>query len=294
MKLAGQVLIDVNPLLKPHITGVGVYTGEIVRYLCSSQRDDLRCGFYYSSHRRGDVHHLSSRIADHKIQEAFNNGLAYYGGMEREYGRFASKWVDLQSWIGLANGSWRVFHATNILLPPLPPNVKGIVTIHDLLFSRFPHFESVYWQRRWKMRVAQALRRADCIIAISEATARDVEHFFGIDPGKIRVIYQGVSDDKVQWIHPSAKQALRERWNLPQRFLLFVGTLSTHKNVMNLLKAFLKINDPELGFVIVGKPGDNSAEIQEFVEKSPARARIHLHGYVDHAHLESLYQLATL
>jgi glycosyltransferase involved in cell wall biosynthesis len=194
----------------------------------------------------------------------------------------------------LSSRKWRIFHATNILIPPLPSGVRGIVTIHDLLFARFPQFQSPYAQRRWALRVSQALQRADHIIAISEATASDLQKYYGVDSKKITVIYQGADGDSIVWMEDVERAALRRRWGLPERFLLFVGTLSVHKNVINTIKAFLKVQDADLELVIVGKPGDSYSEVIAFLEQCPRKNKIRLYGYLERADLDGFYQLATM
>jgi glycosyltransferase involved in cell wall biosynthesis len=131
------------------------------------------------------------------------------------------------------------------------------------------------------------------VIAISESTATDLQTYFRIDSRKIRVIYQGV-EQNIQWMTPQEKLAARRRWNLPERFLLYVGTLSVYKNVLNLIKALLNISDPDLGIVIVGKHGDQAFEIEAFLRQCPAKRRIQLLGYLAQEELEALYQLATV
>ena len=289
-----RVLLDINSLLKPQLTGVGVYTGELLRHLDSVNRDEFQLGFYYNYNRRSETVHVASKIRPHRMEEAFEHGLGYRCGLDQEYGRFAGPWVDLQSWALLTSRKWRIFHGTNILIPPLPPGVKGVITIHDLVFARFPQFHSAYAHRRWALRLGQALRRADRIIAISETTACDLQNYCGVDSKKITVIYQGVDDHPIVWMGDSERAELRQRWGLPESFLLFVGTLSTHKNVTNIIKAFLKIPDPDLELVIVGKPGDSYSEVASFLEQCSKKAKIRLYGYLDREVLEGFYQLATI
>jgi glycosyltransferase involved in cell wall biosynthesis len=142
--------------------------------------------------------------------------------------------------------------------------------------------------------VRQALRRADAIIAISRATATDLIEYYRVDPAKIRVIYQGVTSDEPARLDPEQKAVLRRRWDLPEKFVLFVGTLAVHKNVASLAKAYLRISDPTVGLVIAGKPGDGLAELEAVLRGSDRRSKIRLLGYVGEEDIQDLYQLATI
>jgi glycosyltransferase involved in cell wall biosynthesis len=287
------LLIDINALLKPHITGVGVYTGELVRYLSSPATNGLRWGFYYNQYRRNVTQHLAAATTPERLKDGFTTGVSYRCALDAEFGRLYSRWVDLQTWLHMRTGKWRVFHATNIPFPLLPRRIKGILTIHDLLFCRFPQFEP-HMRSQWMRCVGQSVRRADCIISISQSTADDMQQYFGVDPRKIHVIYHGADEKKIHPINSAAKASARKKWNLPERFLLFVSTLSVHKNIVNVIKAFLKIPDPELGLVIVGKPGNASQEVESFLSQCPDRHRIQLIGYLEREELEVFYQLATI
>jgi glycosyltransferase involved in cell wall biosynthesis len=293
-KTRPRVLLDINSLLKRQVTGVGVYTGELLRHLDSVDSDEFQLSFYYNYKRRSETAYLASRVRPDRMEEAFEHGFAYRCGLDQEYGRIMASWVDLQSWAFLTSRKWRIFHATNILMPPLPSGVKGIVTIHDLLFARFPQFQSPYAQRRWAFRVGQALQRADRIIAVSEATASDLQDYYGVASKKISVIYHGADGDSIVWMDDAERASVRRRWRLPERFLLFVGTLSAHKNVINTIKAFLKVQDVDLELVIVGKPGDSYSDVIAFLEQCPRKDKIRLCGYLERTDLEGFYQLATM
>jgi glycosyltransferase involved in cell wall biosynthesis len=288
-----RVLIDVNPALKPQVTGVGIYTAELVRHLHSLPRNGFHWGFYYNRERLNHTVHLRSMAQPEQIETAFHDGVSYRCRFD-EFGKYATGWVGVQSWLPLTAGKWSLFHATNLLLPPLPRRTRAVTTIHDVIPCRLPAPGTDHLRERWMARAEHAVQRADCVIAVSESTAADLQTYFHVEPAKIRVIHQGVDDEPIQWMSAEEKAKARKRFSLPERYVLYVGTLSVHKNVLNLIKAFLKIRDAELGLLIVGRAGDQASAIQDFLDHCPDRSRIRLLGYASRGELETLYQLATV
>ena len=295
-----------DPVLRPPVTGIGVYTGELISYLGSEKNAEIECGFYYSHLLRNHTQYLDSRVAAHRCKDAFEHGLAYRevnhsigkwlcDWMGDPYiGRWGSRWMDLQVWSLLSIGDWRVFHGTNHWVPSLPRTVKGVLTVHDLAYLRLPHtLASSYYRQRWIERLGQSISRVECVIADSQSTAADLQEFYKVDAAKIRVIYLGVDQREISWLDPVDKPALRQRWNLPERFLLFVGSLNTRKNALNALKAFMSIEDADLGFVIVGSPDSQSDEIEAYLQQCPRKDKVRICGYLERQDLEAFYQLAT-
>ena len=292
--MTADVLIDVNPALKAQTTGVGVYTGELIKHFDEQQPAGVNVGFYFNSRRRGHTGYLSSKLSSRQMKNGFESGVSYHCGVDMEWGRLGSRWVDLETWLLASSNRSRIFHATNILLPSLPRRMRSVVTIHDLLFSRFPHFETPYAQARWSERVSSAVKRADRVIAVSQSTANDLQTYYKLESDKISVIYEGVDQAEIKWIPLTEISPTRQRWGLPEKFLLFVGTQSVHKNLVHLVKAFTQLHDPEVGLVIVGKPGNQSTEIEELLQQCPRRDKVWRFGYLAQDQLEELYQLASL
>ena len=148
-----------------------------------------------------------------------------------------------------------LFHATEHLLPYFR-QTPTVLTVHDLIFDRFPRFHKL--QNYVYLRSAMPLycRRADAIIAISDATRHDLISLYGLDPAKIHVIAEAAapsfvpqSDEKVATV--------RGRYGLPQRYVLAVGTLEPRKNLARLIDACGPLFDQGLadGLVLVGSRG---------------------------------------
>lgn len=170
--------------------------------------------------------------------------------------------------------------------------VRSVVTIHDLIFMRFPQqFGGV---SRWiyDSKVRRACKIADKIVAISQKTKDDVVELLGVPPEKIEVIYQNC--DPVFAIPQSneQKQAVKSKYDLPNDFILSVGTIEERKNLLLLLKALYKL--PNATLVVVGKPTDYLKKVKEYITASCIENRVIFLHQVSFAELPALYQLAKL
>lgn len=129
---------------------------------------------------------------------------------------------------------------------------RKIVTMHDAIFLRYPELYSRTYVDVFTRKNIRACQTADLIIAISEQTKRDYIEFFGVDPARIRVVYQGCYEGF--WQQPTAEQmqAVGGRWNLPEHYILSVGALEARKNAITIIDAIAsaKIAMP---LVLVGR-----------------------------------------
>ncbi len=182
-----------------------------------------------------------------------------------------------------------LFHATEHLLLPLR-GVPTVLTVHDLIFRRFPQHHKPL--NRWYLNLTLPLycRRASHIIAISEQTRADLIALYRLPPAKISVIYEA-ADPQFQPQAPEAVAAVRTRYGLPQRYLLFVGTIEPRKNLPRLLQAFERLYAERLtdALVIVGKRGWLYDDFFAALERSPVRQAVIFPGWVDDADLPAIY-----
>jgi len=148
-----------------------------------------------------------------------------------------------------------IFHGLSHELPiGIPKHIKSMVTVHDLIFLRYPQFYSRFDVMMHHQKVKHACKVADRIIAVSEQTASDLIEFIDADPKKIKVIYQGCHQQFSIEQSPEKIQEIKQKYQLPDRYMLMVGSIEARKNAVTLLKAFalLPLNKrPRL--VILGK-----------------------------------------
>ena len=118
--------------------------------------------------------------------------------------------------------------------------IKSIVTIHDLIFLRYPKFYSYIDRNIYTYKFRRACQIANSIIAVSECTKRDIIHYFDIPAEKIKVIYQGCDES---FLHPAdsgLKEEARKQYGLPEKYLLYVGSIESRKNLLLIAKALTK------------------------------------------------------
>ncbi len=182
-----------------------------------------------------------------------------------------------------------LFHATEHLLMYLRA-VPTVLTVHDLIFRHLPaHHKPL---NRWYLNLALPLycRRADHIIAISECTRRDLLAAYGLPPEKVTVIYEA-ADPRFRPVAAREVEAVRARYRLPDRYLLFVGTIEPRKNLVRLLTAFERVHAEGLsdGLVIVGRRGWLYDGFFARLEESPAREAVIFPGYLPDDALPAVY-----
>jgi glycosyltransferase involved in cell wall biosynthesis len=182
-----------------------------------------------------------------------------------------------------------LFHATEHLLLPLR-HVPTVLTVHDLIFRHLPaHHKPL---NRWYLNLTMPLycRRATHIIAISECTRRDLVAAYTVPPEKITVVHEAAAPC-FRPQPPDVVEAVRARYDLPKRYLLFVGTIEPRKNLTRLLTAFEAVYDDGLtdGLVIVGRRGWLVDEFFARLERSSVQSAILFPGYVPIQDLPAFY-----
>ncbi len=128
--------------------------------------------------------------------------------------------------------------------------IKTVLTVHDLIFMRYPQLYNYIDRKIYIRKLKSACRRANEIVAISEQTKNDLVDFMNVPRDRIKVIYQGVNPIYWEKFEDEQPQDVRDRYGLPEKFALFVGTLEIRKGVDKLLKAQLDLNIP---IVYVGR-----------------------------------------
>ena len=182
-----------------------------------------------------------------------------------------------------------LYHATEHLLLSLR-STPTVLTVHDLIFRHLPaHHKPL---NRWYLNLTVPLycRRATHVIAISEYTRHDLVAAYGLPPEKITVIHEAASP-RFRPQPPDAVAAVRTRYGLPDRYLLFVGTIEPRKNLSRLLAAFESVRADGLsdGLVIVGRRGWLYGDFFARLEQSPVRHAVLLPGYVPDEDLPAVY-----
>jgi len=128
-----------------------------------------------------------------------------------------------------------LFHATEHLLMPLR-RTPSVLTIHDLVFRLFPHYHKPLNYTFLNLAVPLFVRRADHLIVVSHATGQDLVRLYGVDPGRITVIHEA-ADSRFRPQPADEIERVRQKYKLPQCYILSLGTLEPRKNYQRLVEA---------------------------------------------------------
>lgn len=145
--------------------------------------------------------------------------------------------------------------------------VKTVVTIHDLIFERFPNQYRKTDVAIYRKKCRYACEVADLVVATSESTKRDIIAYYGIDVNKIEVCYQSCDSRFKPSGSNSELDRVRHQYQLPERYLLSVGSVIERKNLLNVIKALELLDDKSLGIVIVGKGKEYAMKVKKYIQE---------------------------
>jgi glycosyltransferase involved in cell wall biosynthesis len=189
-----------------------------------------------------------------------------------------------------------VYHAPHYVLPPAV-RCRSVVTIHDCIHLMFPQYlpnRAAYAYARASMWAAA--RRSDRILTVSEASKRDILHFFNVKPEKIVVVYNAI--DEHFSATPSDEQVarIRERYQLDHKFVLYVGNIKPHKNLVRLIEAFsqLRRTHDDLKLLIIGDEISKLPALRRAVHRNKLHKFVRFLGYLKDDTLTVLYRLASV
>lgn len=159
-----------------------------------------------------------------------------------------------------------------------------MVTIHDLIFLRHPEYYHWIDTKLYAWKFRKTLQEADRIIAISERTKQDIMELGNVSEERIRLIYQSCAPRFSSTFSEAEKQQVRSYYDLPERFVLNVGTIERRKNLLLAAKA-LELLPSDIHLVAVGRQ-------TQYAQELPQNNRIHLLSGVPDTDLAIIYSLA--
>lgn len=195
--------------------------------------------------------------------------------------------------IDAQNAGADIFHGLSGELPLKwnKKKIKKIVTIHDLIFLRYPEYYSFFDRKIHLWKFKKAAEHADLIIAISEQTKLDIIDFLKVPESKIRVVYQGCHQSFKENFDEKLAQNLKKEFELPNRFILNVGTIENRKNLLNIVKA---VKDTEIPLVVVGKKTKYFEKVKKYILKNNISEQIFFLEKITMPELATLYKMADI
>jgi glycosyltransferase involved in cell wall biosynthesis len=190
-----------------------------------------------------------------------------------------------------------IFHCPDFLIAPTN-NRNIILTINDLAFIRYPHFNFEWFVKKYTKEVNKNARIAKKIIAISASTRKDIIKFLGTAGKKVEVTHLAAGEIFKKLPPEQIDRTVYEKYKIGPRYILSVGTIEPRKNYVTLIRAFNHIKKTNPGFnfqlVIVGRTGWKSEAAYEEYNNSPCRNDIIFVGRATDDELVHIYNGAGL
>lgn len=266
-------------------TGLGNYSRHIISLLAKYFPDNRYIVFLPKANKNKQLEEILTE--NKNVSEVFpKKGF---------WQKFSSLWRSYGIKSDIINSHSTIYHGLSNELPQTikKTNVKSVVTIHDLIFLKFPKFYKFFDRKIYTYKFRTACQNADRIIAVSECTKRDIVDVFKINPDKIDVIYQGCDKVFKADMAPETLLEVKKKYNLPDRFLLNVGSIEERKNAMLIVKA-LPLLKTQLPLVIVGKRTKYTAEVEKTAESLGVSNLLHIFDKVPFEDLAPFYHLAEV
>ncbi|MBD5201027.1 MAG: glycosyltransferase family 4 protein [Bacteroidales bacterium] len=180
----------------------------------------------------------------------------------------------------------------------LPLNIRqasipSVVTIHDVIYRRLPYCYKPIDRRLYDIKYGAACRNATRIIAVSECTKKDIVEIYGVNPDKIDVVYQGCDETFKTPLSKVHLEEVRRKYELPNNYILQVGTIERRKNLEITLRA-LSALPHNIHLVAVGRGGDYLEKMKVLAQELGIADRVHFRNNIPFTDLPAINQRADI
>ncbi|NPA42493.1 MAG: glycosyltransferase family 4 protein [Chlorobi bacterium] len=170
--------------------------------------------------------------------------------------------------------------------------IPSVLTVHDVIFWKFPHWYSPADRLIYTLKLKRALKEASAVVAVSKQTKADLVEMTGIDPERVQVIYQSCDPVFKKDLPPAYLEEVRRKYSLPREdVILYVGTLEPRKNAMTLVKALSRL---PYSAVFVGRMTPYGRQVKKFAESTGMQDRVKFLSGLSLRELAALYRLARV
>ena len=278
MNLCMRIAFD-GTTLRPGRTGVGYYTEHLLQHLArevESTGDEL---VVVSNCPIDTQAPLPAHVRVHRGHQ-FPVRLG---------------WMQMRAARALDAIKADVAHFTNGMIPLAAP-VSTVVTIHDMSLRLYPQCHPVRRLLLNRPLMQVAMRRASAIVTVSNSTRRDLLRLHMLPPDRVSVVHEAASPAFRRIRDRARLETVRAKYGLPERFLLYVGTIEPRKNLGRLVAAFGQARAAGIPhhLVCVGPYGWSSRDLTGLIERLALTPYVHFTGYVPFEDLPALYNLGEL
>lgn len=259
------------------------------------------------SYRRAGIHHYIAQVLRHLPQDDRLTYVIYSGHDGRwsrpDFSHVAPPWPTENRWLRIL---WEQIywplsagrHELDLMhsmafVTPFWRSRPTTLTVYDLSFLHFPERFPALQRRYLQSQTQRSCRSAKRVLTISESGRNDVHHHFDVPLGQIDVVQPGV-DQRFRPLDADLISDFRKRQQLPERFILHVGTLQPRKNIPTLIDALAHLDRQELPLILVGGRGWQYEEIFARIAALGLHKRMRLTGYVPDEELPLWYNAATV
>jgi glycosyltransferase involved in cell wall biosynthesis len=180
---------------------------------------------------------------------------------------------------------------------PTPLDTPLVATVHDVTPLLYPRSLPLVLRLRYKRQLTRTLSEAKRIITVSQISLSALIASAGVDPGKVRVIHNGVSERFHPGVTPEEQAAARRHYTLPDRFAFWVGDFRPEKNISFLIHAWSRlldhVPDPPV-LVLAGAQRGEYRKLRREVEKRGMEGKVLFPGFIRDDDLPAVYSAATL
>lgn len=294
-----RIGIDIRTLAEDYRTGVGEFTTELLNALFAL---DTKNEYYlfangtsittssFPAWQRPNVHFVITRYPNKLLNLAL----------------LVLRWPKLDTLVARHAGvpTLDIFYSPTLNFSRVTRKVKHLLLVHDLTFALFPNYYTLR-QKLWHTLLGPQSQctAASVVLTPSHNTATDVADLYKISPKKIGVLSPGLSPIFASFASQPAEQRaraislVRQKYQLPDRLVLFVGTIEPRKNLTALIEGFSQASTalpPGTGLVIAGAPGWKNESVYAAAAASPARDKIKFIGYIPAHEKAALFAAADI
>jgi glycosyltransferase involved in cell wall biosynthesis len=272
-------------------TGLGHYSRTLIHSLASGYPEN---DYFLYSPRESNTFSFNEK----NLHTVLPKGL--YSGILSSYWRSKAIIRNLMS------DQLDIYHGLSHELPfgINKTKIKSVVTMHDLIFERYPDQYRFLDRVSYRQKFRYACKVADVIIAISKQTRNDLIAFYDADPKKIHICYQSCNPAFAKTVDEAEKMRVRNLYQLPDRYFLYVGSVIERKNLLGVCKAYSIIrNETDLPLVVIGNGKKYLQKVKDYIASEKLDSRVIFlsenpiankqKGFITAADFPAIYQQAA-
>jgi len=266
--------------------GIGTYTRCLVEHLLAIDKYNEYIFFAFRNQDLPQICNIYPRIKENTV------------GITWRHKHFM--WISGQCLFPYAAKRYKldIFYSPEYIVP-VGARAKKVITVHDFITRDYPVYRSrsTPIHKGYFFLRDSTLHFADCVIAVSRYTKQKTIELTGVNPDKIRVIYEGAAPVFIPLSDKeSIRKRIRQRYGIGEDFFLYIGAIDYHKNIDGLLKSFAQLKRKDVALVIVGRPVYRRYTTRIYAQSNALvkdGRKVYFLGYLCQRELADLYNAAV-